>query len=159
MILGYPSIQFVSHKGRVPPIEPGREKAEDRSVAQGTAGRILVVEDDYFVGLSIESALAEAGFEVLAVVTTGEEALANGLAMKPQLVIMDIRLAGKIDGIETARELRRIGIPSLFASAHSDPGTRARGEAAKPLGWIIKPFSDGALIDAVTTALKQITRQ
>jgi two-component system, response regulator PdtaR len=159
MTLGHLSPESGSSNGPPPAFRPGRETADERGLSEGLRGRILVVEDEYFVGLSIESALAAAGFEVLAVVTSGEEALAKFEYLKPQLVLMDIRLAGKIDGIDTAVELRRAGVPSLFASAHSDPGTRARGELAKPVGWITKPFSDAALIEAVTSALKQITSQ
>jgi CheY-like chemotaxis protein len=66
---------------------------------------------------------------------------------------MDIRLGGEMDGIETALALRERGIGSLFASANSDPGTIARGEAAEPLGWLRKPFSDHALTGAVEQAL------
>lgn len=134
------------------------QKASKPAEGESRAGRILVVEDDYFVGLALETALEGAGFTVLGVVTTGEEALVKAAELRPQLVLMDIRLAGPMDGIETARELRRQNIPSLFASAHSDPATRSRGQSARPLGWITKPFSDAALVDAVTAAVGRLSR-
>ena len=129
---------------------------DSRRTGPGVAppGRILIVEDDYFVALESEAALLEAGHEVVAAVTTGEEALEVAGRTRPELVVMDIRLAGTLDGIDTAAELlRRHGLRCLFASAHADPGTRARAEAARPLGWLTKPYTGHALVAAVATAL------
>lgn len=116
--------------------------------------RILVVEDNYFVALNIESALLDAGFEVLGVVDSGEEALESVAVAKPDLVLMDIRLAGALDGIDTAIALHGMNIPSLFASAHCDPGMQARGANAEPRGWLVKPFTDAQLLNAVHLALE-----
>jgi CheY-like chemotaxis protein len=70
---------------------------------------------------------------------------------------MDIRLAGRLDGIDAAREIHeRLGIRSLFVTAHSDPGTRERGEAANPVGWASKPFSQHQLTASVAAALKTL---
>ncbi|MFC7610451.1 response regulator [Teichococcus aestuarii] len=94
-------------------------------------GRVLVVEDEYFVALYAEDALASAGFEVVGVAATAEEAVEIARAERPDLVLMDIRLTGARDGISAAAEIRSsLGIPSLFATAHSDAATRARGEGA-----------------------------
>ena len=103
-------------------------------------GRVLIVEDEYFVALDAEDALTSAGF-------TAEVAAAEA----PDIVLMDIRLAGLRDGIDAAAEIRsRLGIPSLFATAHSDAATRARGdEAASPLGWLTKPYTPSEVALAV----------
>jgi DNA-binding NarL/FixJ family response regulator len=119
-------------------------------------GRILIVEDEYLVALSSEWALSDAGFEVLAVVAKGEDALALAAEAVPDLVLMDIRLSGQMDGIETALALRAQGIRCVFASANSDPEIVNRGQAAEPLGWLRKPFSDTALLKAVDEALAQL---
>lgn len=116
--------------------------------------RILVVEDNYFVALNIESALLDAGFDVLGVVDSGEEALESVAAAKPDLVLMDIRLAGALDGIDTAIAMHALDIPSLFASAHCDAGMQARGADAEPRGWLVKPFTDAQLLEAVRAALQ-----
>jgi CheY-like chemotaxis protein len=151
----------------MPPVPPRRARPAlvrspvlapaDRLAAPGLRSgeqpRILVVEDDYFAGLACEAALAEAGYAVTAVATSGEEALAIAEADPPALVVMDIRLAGAMDGIAAATALRARGIPSVFATAHTDPGTLARAEVARPLGWVGKPYSDGDLVAAVRAAL------
>ncbi len=137
---------------------PGPKPDDAAGTPDGTAAgpaRILVVEDNYFVALTIENTLLDAGYEVLAVVDSGEAALACVATARPDLVLMDIRLAGKLDGIETAITLHDQGIVSLFASAHFDAAMKARGAKAEPAGWIVKPFSDVEIIDAVRHALER----
>lgn len=126
-----------------------RAPVERRSQAH----RLLVVEDDYLVGLTISDLLAGAGYTVLGPAVTGEEAIGLALEERPDLVLMDIRLAGKMDGIEAAIKLAEAGIRSLFVSAHSDQRTRSRGEAARPYGWVEKPFSSTQLLGALAKAL------
>lgn len=108
------------------------------------------------VSLSNEWALTDAGFEVVATVATGEEALFAGAQARPDLVLMDIRLAGRMDGIAAAMALRAQGIRCVFASANTDPGTVVRSAAAEPLGWIRKPFTDMALIAAIRSAMRRL---
>jgi len=124
---------------------------------EALTGKILIAEDDYFVGTTIEQALLDAGHEVIAVVRTGEEAVRESIRLRPDLVLMDIRLAGEMTGIDAALALRAEGITSLFASAHSDAATRSAGDKAKPAGWVTKPFSDFEIVSAVAAALSQMT--
>ncbi len=133
--------------------KPGDAAGTAEQAAVGPA-RILVVEDNYFVALTIENTLLDAGYEVMAVVDSGEAALERVAEARPDLVLMDIRLAGKLDGIETAVTLHDQGIVSLFASAHFDAAMKARGAKAEPAGWLVKPFSDVEIIDAVRHALE-----
>jgi CheY-like chemotaxis protein len=124
-----------------------------------TGARLLIVEDDWFIGIEIESVSEGAGYEVVDIVTTAEEAIEAALAHRPELVLMDIRLAGPRDGVEAAIEIRqRADIPSLFVSAHQDAGVRARAEAARPAGWLSKPFSDSQLLGAIRDALASASR-
>lgn len=133
------------------------------SKADGRAGsfvslphaRVLIVEDEYFVALDTEEALSSAGFTVVGIATTAEEATSMAAAELPDIVLMDIRLAGSRDGIDAATEIRStLGIPSLFATAHSDAATRARGEkAAAPLGWLTKPYNRREVTFAVAEAI------
>jgi CheY-like chemotaxis protein len=141
----------------VPPFLP--EPFPNREVMPQTPGRILVVEDDYFVGLLIEEALTDAGYDVLAVVTTGEEAVQKGSEWRPDLVLMDIRLAGEMSGVAAAVELRQRGISSVFASAHTDHGTRSAGEGAGPAGWLTKPFTSSEVVSTVAAALSKLRDQ
>lgn len=138
----------------VPP--PAAAPESDPSFGPGpSAGRprILVVEDNYFVALSVETALLDAGYEVIGVVDSGEEALQSVADAAPDLVLMDIRLAGELDGIDTAVALHGMNIASLFASAHCDDAIRARAAAADPRGWLVKPFTDAQMLAAVRQAL------
>ena len=143
--------------GTVTSLEPPfpRTSGQRPQSEAGLTGRIIVAEDNYFVGMTIEGALLDAGHEVLAVVPTGEEAVTESTRLSPDLVLMDIRLAGEMTGIEAAVALRTEGITSLFASAHSDAATRSAGEEARPAGWLTKPFSNSQLISAVAAALSQ----
>ncbi len=131
---------------------PERARGAD---VQVRPARVLVVEDDYFVSMEIEAVLLDIGCEVVATSSTAEEALSIAGRERPDLILMDIRLAGRMDGIEAAARIHNeLGIRSLFVTANSDPGTFARGEAANPLGWVPKPFAARQLADAVTTILR-----
>jgi two-component system, response regulator PdtaR len=126
----------------------------DKTAAAKQA-RILIVEDDYFVAMEVEHQLQQAGFEVVGIASTAEQALKIGAAERPVLAIMDIRLAGPRDGVDAAIELQsRYEIPSIFATAHGDNETRRRANEARPLGWLTKPFSSSALLATIKAALK-----
>lgn len=128
--------------------------------AQGQAGnavrparRVLVVEDEFFLAVQIEEWLVEGGFEVVDVVHTADDAIAVAEAERPDLVIMDIRLASEADGISAALAiLDRTGIRCIFATAFADEPTRARGEKARPLAWLRKPITADALLGAIKAA-------
>jgi DNA-binding response OmpR family regulator len=115
--------------------------------------RILIVEDDYFVSLMLEEALLASGYSLLGPVDTGEEAVELAMKERPDLVLMDVRLAGALDGVDTAIAIRQAGIPSIFITGHSDPEIKRRGEEASPCGWILKPFSASQLLTAIGACL------
>jgi DNA-binding NarL/FixJ family response regulator len=118
--------------------------------------RVLVVEDDFFVSLEMEAALTESGFEMVGPANTAEDAEHCAAEQRPDLIVMDIRLLSPRDGVEAALSIfRATGIRSIFAPAHDDPHTRARAAAAKPLGWIAKPYAMDRLIALVREALKE----
>jgi DNA-binding NarL/FixJ family response regulator len=119
--------------------------------------RVLVVEDDFLIAMQSESALRDAGFEVVGPATTAEEAIALALAERPALAVMDIRLASKRDGIEAAGELfHELGIRCIFATAHDDAHTRQRAEPYAPLGWLAKPYSMASLIVLVAESFSNL---
>jgi DNA-binding NarL/FixJ family response regulator len=118
---------------------------------------ILVVEDDFLVGTEAEATLSEAGFEVVGVATTTEEAIDLVESRRPSIVVMDIRLAGKRDGVDAALEIfQNYGIRCLFATAHHDEHIRSRAKPAEPLGWLEKPYSMPSLVEAVRSALSDL---
>jgi DNA-binding NarL/FixJ family response regulator len=116
--------------------------------------RILVVEDDFLVAMQMESALTEAGFEVAGLAASGEDAIELALTERPRLAVMDIRLAGERDGIDTALQLfAEQGIRCVFATAHHDEPSRRRAAPAEPLGWLHKPYTMASLVGMVRSAL------
>jgi DNA-binding NarL/FixJ family response regulator len=128
----------------------GRDDNEGGGIDFGRERRVLVVEDDFLIATDAQSALTEAGFTVVAIAASAEEALQIVAVRKPALVIMDIRLMGRRDGIDLALELFRTqGLRSIFATAHIDSEMRRRAEAAQPLGWLPKPYSSASLVALV----------
>ncbi|WP_168220340.1 response regulator [Azospirillum thermophilum] len=133
-----------------------------RDGAGGGAGgrpvlRVLVAEDEAITAMHIEDILLELGHEVVGTVDNGPDAVAAAGRLRPDLMLMDIRLARDSDGIAAATEVyRALGIRSVFLSAHSDTLTRERAAAALPLGFAVKPFSTSqlaVLLDGVCEAL------
>jgi len=135
---------------------PGRPAlAPQAGAGPGGAGpRVLVVEDEWLISIQLEQTLAAAGFEVVGTAGHAADAVALAGRERPDLVLMDIRLRGPVDGVEAAREIAdRFGIRSLFVSAHADPATVARGSTVSPAGWLPKPFTEAELLRAVRAAL------
>lgn len=144
-------------KGEEAPAIPTEDAAPAEQPNNVSKPCILLVEDDFLVGMEVEAGLEGAGYEVAGIATTAEEAVATATARRPALVVMDIRLAGARDGVDAALEIfRALGIRSLFASAHGDAVVRARAEAARPLGWVAKPYRVETLLKAVEEALRQV---
>jgi PAS domain S-box-containing protein len=105
--------------------------------------RVLVVEDEAIVAMDIEARLSRMGYQPVGRTPSGEEALVLAEKFQPDLVFMDIHLAGEIDGIEAAEEIRRrFRIPVVFLSAYSEDATLDRAKRAEPFGYIMKPFQD-----------------
>jgi DNA-binding NarL/FixJ family response regulator len=122
--------------------------------------RIQIVEDQYFVAMDCQQALEDAGFECTGLAASAERALELVARDQPDLLLMDIRLSGPMDGVEVAtRIFKDHGIRSVFSSAHADPATRRRAEHAHPLGWLQKPFTPDHLIEAVRVAVEELERE
>jgi two-component system, response regulator PdtaR len=121
------------------------------------APRILIVEDQYFVAIDNELNLRASGFEVVGLATTAKEAVELAERERPDLILMDIRLAGRGDGVEAAILIYdRLGVRCIFASGHADALVRREAERAHPLGWLDKPYSSAALLAAVDGALLKL---
>jgi two-component system, sensor histidine kinase and response regulator len=104
---------------------------------------VLVVEDEAIVAESIASKLRRYGYEVAGPVSTGEEAVTVAGDVRPDVILMDIHLAGSIDGIDAAGEItERYHIPVIFLTAYADEQTLERAKGAKPFGYLIKPFRE-----------------
>jgi DNA-binding NarL/FixJ family response regulator len=124
------------------------------SRAKQPPAKLLIVEDDHLVAMELESVLLDAGFEVTGIAATAEDALRKAQSLTPDLVLMDIRLAGARDGVDAAIDLySQMGIRCVFATAHHDNQTQARAQPAQPLGWLAKPYQPATLLQVVRTAL------
>jgi DNA-binding NarL/FixJ family response regulator len=122
--------------------------------------RILIVEDDYLGAAALEGGLAEAGMRVVGVAGSAEEAVQLVKAERPTVVIMDIRLNGRRDGVDAALEIfRSAGVRCIFATAHHDPPTRARAESASPLGWLAKPYTVDSVVAMIKAAERELNRR
>ncbi|WP_029458410.1 HD domain-containing phosphohydrolase [Solidesulfovibrio alcoholivorans] len=116
--------------------------------------RVLVVEDEAIVVMDLRRRLERLGYELAAVADTGEEAVRLAGVVAPDLALMDIMLAGPMDGIAAAARIReRFSVPVVFLSAHTDPETLRRAGEAVPHGYVIKPFEDRELGTALEIAL------
>jgi CheY-like chemotaxis protein len=110
----------------------------------------LIVEDELLVAWHLESLLRDQSHEVCALVPDGEGAIEQAGDLDADLVLMDIRLAGRMDGIEAARQIRARGTPVIFITAHGDPTTRAHVERVVPGAPVLaKPVSGEKLRDAI----------
>jgi len=115
---------------------------------------ILIVEDEAIISADIANKLRGLGYEVVGSTDTGEEAVKLARQLRPSLVLMDIRLAGAMDGITAADEIRReCQLPVVFLSAHSDECTVQRARHAEAFGFIIKPFENHELLTQIEMAL------
>ena len=142
-----------------PRLALARDDATGSDKRPDKAERIMVVEDDFLVAMQMESALTDAGFEVAGVASSGEDAIGLALSERPRLVVMDIRLAGDRDGIDTALQLfAERGIRCIFATAHQDEQARKRAAPAVPLGWLQKPYTMTSLVGMVRQALDELDK-
>jgi CheY-like chemotaxis protein len=116
--------------------------------------RIMVVEDEALVALDLTAKLRQLDYEVPGGAFSGEEAVQQAQVLQPDLVLMDIRLAGQMDGVEAARQIHRsLNIPIVFLTAYSDDPTLERAKSAEPMGYLIKPFEQRELYTTVEMAL------
>jgi len=116
--------------------------------------RILIVEDERITAEDLREVLGGFGYEVLAVVATGADAISAVEHLMPDLVLMDIRISGDMDGTETARILHeRFDVPVVYLTAHADQETLRRAKQALPLAYVVKPFREPEMQAAIEIAL------
>jgi CRP-like cAMP-binding protein/DNA-binding response OmpR family regulator len=115
---------------------------------------ILIVEDEAIVGRDIQECLEGLGYHVTGVVDTGVEAIDRATKDKPSLVLMDIMLRGKVDGIEAARKIHeQNNIPIVYLTAYADDATFERAKVTEPYGYILKPFKQIELRTVIELAV------
>ena len=119
-----------------------------------TNERILIAEDDGIIAARLRSFLIKLGYVVPAVVASGEEAVRQAAAFRPELVLMDIRLAGNLDGIEAGGQISAdLGIPLIYLTAYMDDTLLQRAKRTEPYGYLVKPVQDRELRATIEVAL------
>jgi PAS domain S-box-containing protein len=120
------------------------------------ATKVMVVEDERIVALNLQQRLIKLGYDVPAICARGEQALNVIESTHPDIVLMDINIEGNIDGIETATRLAMTDdTPVVFLTAYSEDATLTRAQAAKPYGYLLKPFSERELHATIQMALER----
>ena len=115
---------------------------------------IAIVEDEYIVALDIKSFLGRSGYAVAGMFSSGDDLLASIESIKPDLVLMDIKIRGSLDGVETAHIVHdKYRVPVVLLTAYADDETIARAKITQPFGYIIKPFEERELKTAIEIAL------
>jgi CheY-like chemotaxis protein len=106
------------------------------------AARILIVEDERLIALDLQRRLTRLGYSVVALAASGVEAIQKALALHPDVVLMDIRLQGDMDGVEAAQQIQAsAAIPVVFMTAYVDEETHQRVRATSRWGCLYKPFT------------------
>jgi len=116
---------------------------------------ILVVEDEEITALDIKFRLEKLGYCVPETVSSGESAVQKACTIQPDLILMDIVLAGKMDGITAAETLMELDIPIVYLTAYADGETIKRARKTSPYGYLVKPFEDAELYTTVEMALSK----
>jgi len=130
------------------------ESSGQEGSGQVSRNKIMVVEDEFIVARDLQSLLEGLNYEVTSLNSTGEEAVRAALAERPDLVLMDIVLAGKMDGVQAAEAIRaQTGIPVVFITAFADKETTGRAKITEPLAYILKPFERRELEVTIELAL------
>jgi diguanylate cyclase (GGDEF)-like protein/PAS domain S-box-containing protein len=116
--------------------------------------KILIVEDEKIIALDLQRRLERFGYSVVGMASDGVEAIALARVRLPDIVLMDIMLAGSMDGIEAAKQIRaQLDIPIIFITAYTDEKTLERAKEVEPFGYILKPFKERELYTTIDIAL------
>ena len=115
---------------------------------------ILIVEDEKIIALDLQRRLERFGYSVIGMAADGPEAINIARERSPDIILMDIMLAGGMDGIEAAKQIRaQLGIPVIFLTAYTDEKTLERAKEVEPFGYILKPFKERELYTTIDIAL------
>jgi PAS domain S-box-containing protein len=116
--------------------------------------RIMLVEDEAIVAMDVRQRLQVMGYEVVAHATSGEDAIRFALDTAPDLILMDIKIRGDLDGTEAAAQIRKSqNIPVIYLAAYTDESTLVKACLSEAFGYLIKPFEDRELHSSIEIAL------
>lgn len=139
------------------PHQPAGPAGQSLPIGMAEApARIMIVEDEGVIALHLRCQLEDLGFDVVGTASRGEDAVPMAHKLKPDLLLMDIHLPGKMDGIDAATQIHReLASPIVFLTAYAEPTTLARAREAKPYGYLVKPFETRELNATLQMALER----
>lgn len=119
---------------------------------------ILVVKDQNITAMDIAGKLEDLGYNVTGKVSTGYEAIEKARKLDPDLILMDIRLKGNLDGIAVTKSIEDLNIPVIFLTSYADKKTLKKAQETSPYGYIIKPYGENELKTTIKMALHKHQR-
>ena len=143
----------------VPELElsPSPERRRERAV---NPGRILVADDEHLAALSVTESLRELGYTTVGPAHDGEHAIELGFSARPDLALLDVRMADELDGVDAARFLfAELAIPSVIVSAYSDARQVAEATVPGVFGYVVKPVTREQLRAAIGVAWARSNEQ
>lgn len=115
--------------------------------------RILIVEDEFIIAMLLEKQVTRLGYEVVGKLTDGAKAIDMVRTTPVDAILMDIKILGDLDGIQTMLEVRSFSsIPVIYITGNSDPNTRLRAQETNPIAYLVKPVDAAVLAEALKVA-------
>lgn len=119
-------------------------------------GRVLIVEDDMLLSMVEERLIQQLGYKVIDKIDNGPEAIDKVSELNPDIIVMDISLKGKIDGVETMHQIREnSSVPVIYLSGSADRYQRERAKKTDFIDFLTKPVTSGDLKEPLSNALDQ----
>jgi DNA-binding LytR/AlgR family response regulator len=116
--------------------------------------KVVIIEDEFFIAEDIRTKLEQSGYEVAGVFDSGESALLFIVKEHPDVLLVDIKLSGKTDGIELMAQVQsEMKLPFIYITANSDTVTYQKAKATNPSAFLVKPFNPANLLSAIDLAL------
>ena len=134
---------------------PLGDELTDGQVRRFGKEQILIVEDDPTIAQDLKCKLESLDYEVARITHYAEEAVILAESLRPDLVLMDIQLAGKMDGIQAAEQIRKLRVPLVYVSGYCDGPVLERAQLTEPYGYILKPYRTADLRISVEMSLQR----
>ncbi len=134
---------------------PLEDQLRDSRVRRFGKEQILIAEDDPTLAQDLKYKLENLDYEVAGITDSGEQAIALAERLRPDLVLVDIQLAGEMDGIQAAEQIRAFRVPIVYVSGHCDGPVLERAQRTEPYGFILKPYRTDDLRISVELSLER----
>lgn len=126
----------------------------EKETSDRPAPRVLIVEDERIQARALAVELEAMGYQVCGIAGNGKAGVAKALEIRPDVVLLDIRMPGPVDGVQAAEQIRRgLDVPIIFVTAYADTETLHRAKVTGPLGYVLKPVESNELRTAIEVAL------